>query len=483
MTARDKKPGQRQPQDLLLPPGEKGSQRPIWLVRKDQASEDMAALPEAHRAWLSATGFKAQPGKAALLPGADGNVDGAVLVIGNEGSPESAVPLAAGVLPALLPEGRYRFATAPKDATLVGVAFAMGAYRFERYKGGAGLESRAQAELVLPEGADRAEAVRIAEGVWLGRDLINTPASDLGPAELASAAVALAKRHGARASVTEGEDLLKSNLPLVHAVGRASPRAPRLVDIRWEPKGVSKNAPRIAVIGKGICFDTGGLDIKPASSMLLMKKDMGGAASTLALAHMVMSAGLDLRLRVIVAAAENSIAGNAMRPSDIVKSRAGLTVEIGNTDAEGRLVLADAMALADEEKPDLMVSLATLTGAARVALGSELPPLYATDDSVAADTQRIGLAIGDPSWRLPFWPNYDRLLDSDLADLNNVSEGGMAGSVVAANFLRRFQRQTKSYMHLDIYGWVPSARPGQPKGGEVQMARALYGLLRQRYAP
>jgi leucyl aminopeptidase len=478
MTARDKKPGQRQPQDLLLSPGEKDRARPIWLVRKDQAEDDLALLTEAHRAWLSATNFKPQAGKAALLPGSDGHAEGAVLVVGSELSPETAVPLAAGVLPSLLPEGRYRFAAPPKDGTLAAVAFALGAYRFDRFKGVS--PARAQAELVLPENADRAEAIRIAEGVWLGRDLINTPASDLGPAELASAAVALARRHGAKVAVIEGDDLLKSNFPLVHAVGRASARAPRLVDIRWEPRGVAKNAPRIAVIGKGICFDTGGLDIKPASSMLLMKKDMGGAASALALAHMVMSAGLNLRLRVIVAAAENSIAGNAIRPNDVVKSRAGLTVEIGNTDAEGRLVLADAMALADEEKPDLMVTLATLTGAARVALGSELPPLYATDDGLAADTQRVGLAIGDPSWRLPFWPNYDRLLDSDVADLNNVSEGGMAGSVIAAMFLKRFQRQTKAYMHLDIYGWVPTARPGQPKGGEVHMARALYGLLRQR---
>ena len=481
MTAKDKKQAQRQqPADVLIAGADRGEARPIWIVRKTHASEDLAALSDAHRAWLSAISFKPQAGKAALLPGAKGAVEGAVLVVGGDASPEAAVPLAAGALPALLPEGRYRLVEPPRNMTLHAVAFALGAYRFDRYKGLA--EPRAVAQLVVPDAASREEAVRIAEGVWLGRDLINTPASDLGPAELAAAAVALARRHGAKASVIEGDELLKANFPLIHAVGRASPRAPRLVDIRWEPKGVSKNAPRIAIIGKGICFDTGGLDIKPASSMLLMKKDMGGAASALALAHMVMAAGLDVRLRVLIAAAENSIAGDAMRPSDVIKSRAGLTVEIGNTDAEGRLVLADAMALADEEKPDLMVTMATLTGAARVALGSELAPLYSTDEKLAAETQRIGLAAGDPSWRLPFWANYDRLLDSDVADLNNVSEGGMAGSIVAAMFLKRFQRQTKAYMHLDIYGWVPSPRPGQPKGGEAHMARALYGLLRERYA-
>jgi leucyl aminopeptidase len=481
MTARDKKQEQRQPADVLVATGDRGEARPIWIVRKEHASQDLAVLSEAHRAWLSATGFKPQPGKAALLPGAKGAVEGAVLAVGSDASPDATVPLAAGALPALLPAGRYRFATAPKDGTLAAVAFALGAYRFDRYKASQA-EPRALPELVVPDGASREEAIRIAEGVWLGRDLINAPASDLGPAELAAAALSLARRHGAKTSIIEGDELLKANFPLIHAVGRASPRAPRLVDMRWEPKGATKAAPRIAIIGKGICFDTGGLDIKPASSMLLMKKDLGGAASALALAHMVMAAGLDVRLRVLIAAAENSIAGNAMRPSDVVKSRAGLSVEIGNTDAEGRLVLADAMALADEEKPDLMVTMATLTGAARVALGSELAPLYATDDTIAADTQRIGLAIGDPCWRLPFWTNYDKLLDSEVADMNNVSEGGMAGSVVAAMFLKRFQRQAKAYMHLDIYGWVPSPRPGQPKGGEAHMARALYGLLRERYA-
>jgi leucyl aminopeptidase len=312
--------------------------------------------------------------------------------------------------------------------------------------------------------------------VWLGRDLINTPASDLGPQQLEETTRLLAKRHGAKVSSIVGDDLRTANFPMIHAVGRASDRPPRLIDLTWG----KATSPRVTLVGKGICFDTGGLDIKPASAMLIMKKDMGGAAAALALAHMIMSSGLDVRLRVLIPAAENSVAGNAFRPGDVLMSRAGKTVEIGNTDAEGRLVLADALALADEEEPDTIVSFATLTGAARVALGPELPPLYTDDDAFAGEIAEAGNRVGDPVWRMPFWTGYESTLDSAVADMNNVSDGPFAGSVTAALFLRRFVKQARRFAHLDIYGWRPAPKALGPKGGEVQSARALFEVLRQR---
>jgi leucyl aminopeptidase len=321
------------------------------------------------------------------------------------------------------------------------------------------------------------------EGVWLGRDLINTPASDLGPAELEDAARELARKHGAKVSSVVGDDLIAKNLPMIHAVGRASDRPPRLIDLTWDGTRGRADAPRVTLVGKGICFDTGGLDIKPASAMLIMKKDMGGAASALALGHMIMAAGLDLRLRILVPTADNSIAGNAFRPGDVLSSRVGKTVEIGNTDAEGRLVLADALALADEERPDTLASFATLTGAARVALGPDLPPLYTDDDDLAASLLDAGNQVGDPMWRMPLWPGYEASLDSNVADMNNVSESPFAGSVTAALFLRRFVRQAKRFVHLDIYGWRQAPKPLGPKGGEPNAARALFELLRAAHAP
>jgi leucyl aminopeptidase len=309
------------------------------------------------------------------------------------------------------------------------------------------------------------------------RDLVNTPTSDLGPDGIETAARELADRHGAAFSSIVGDDLLKRNFPMIHAVGRASTNAPRLIDFTWG----SESAPRITLVGKGVAFDTGGLDIKPSSSMLLMRKDMGGAAATLALADMIMGAQLPVRLRVLIPAVENSISGNAFRPGDILHSRKGITVEIGNTDAEGRLILADALALADEENPDLIVDFATLTGAARVALGPELPPFYTDDDALAAEIARHGSAVNDPVWRMPLWAPYQAQLDSKFADMNNTG-GPMAGSITAALFLRRFVTSAKAHVHFDIFAWNSSTRPARPEGGEVQAARLMYALLRDRYA-
>jgi leucyl aminopeptidase len=331
--------------------------------------------------------------------------------------------------------------------------------------------------LAPPEGVDVAEISRMAEAAALARDLINTPANDMGPEELADAAQQLANRYGANFSCIVGDDLVRQNFPLIHAVGMASPRAPRLIDFTWGDPAHSK----VTLVGKGVCFDTGGLDLKPSAGMLIMKKDMGGAANVLALASMVMDAKLKVRLRVLIPAVENAVAGNAFRPLDIFTSRKGITVEIGNTDAEGRLVLADALALADEEKPDLLIDLGTLTGAARVALGPDLPPFYTNDETLALDVAVHAKAENDPLWRLPLWPPYDSWLDSKVANINNAPSGAFAGSITCALFLQRFVEDAKSWLHVDIYGWTPSAKPGRPEGGECQAARAIYKLLSQRY--
>ncbi|MFH1556133.1 MAG: leucyl aminopeptidase family protein, partial [Pseudomonadota bacterium] len=331
--------------------------------------------------------------------------------------------------------------------------------------------------LKLGAGDDAAALARTFEAVRLVRDLVNTPANDLGPAELEDAARRLAARHGASFRSIVGADLLARNFPLIHTVGRAATRAPRLLDLAWGPE----DAPKVTLVGKGVCFDTGGLDIKPSSGMLIMKKDMGGAATALGLAHLIMSRGLKVRLRVLIPAVENAIAGDAFRPGDIFSSRKGLTVEIGNTDAEGRLVLADALSLADEDSPDLLVDFATLTGAARVALGPHLPPAYTDDEALAADLARHAQAQADPLWRLPLWRPYAAMIDSKVADINNAGAGGFAGSITAALFLARFVETAKSWLHLDIYAWNPSARPGRPEGGEAQTIRALDALIAERY--
>jgi leucyl aminopeptidase len=463
---------------VLAPADSKDRSVPIWIVR-DAAGLREAPLTDAQRAWTEAAGFKGSGNKHLLIPGSDGTLAGVALGIGDardphgdpHGDPMSKPEILLGLLPGVLPHGLYHIASGVEDGELAATAWGLGAYRFRRYKAGHG---DGGAQLKLPPGADLARVQATVDGVWLGRDLINTPAGDLGPQELEDAARQLAKRHGASVASVVGEDLLAKNLPMIHAVGRASQRAPRLIDLAWG----RPSAPSVTLVGKGICFDTGGLDLKPASAMLLMKKDMGGAATALALAHIVMANALDVRLRVLIPAAENSVAGNAYRPGDVLTSRAGKTVEIGNTDAEGRLVLADALALADEERPDTLVSFATLTGAARTALGPELPPLYTDDDAFAGAIAAAGLRVGDPVWRMPFWSSYESTLDSPVADMNNVSEGPFAGSVTAALFLRRFVKQARRFAHFDIYGWRQAAKPLGPKGAEVQAARAVIEVLR-----
>jgi leucyl aminopeptidase len=445
---------------------------PVWLARNALWLRE-APLSQAQRSWVEAQGFKGAARKHVLLPGPEGALAGVVLGLGEEraGDPMEKPELAVGLLPAILPPGCYHLADDLAEPELAAVAWGLGAYRFRRYKSAGGDDV---AQLKAPPGVDYAGALTQVEAVWLGRDLINTPASDMGPQELEDAARQLARTHGADVSSVVGDELLARNFPLIHAVGRASPRAPRLIDLTWGREG----GRRVTLVGKGIAFDTGGLDIKPASGMLIMKKDMGGAASALALGHMVMAAKLDVRLRILIPAAENSIAGNAFRPGDVLASRAGRTVEIGNTDAEGRLVLADALALVDEERPAAVVSFATLTGAARVALGPDLPPLYCDDDALAQAVVAAGAKVGDPVWRMPFWSAYEANLDSAVADMNNVSDSPFAGSVTAALFLRRFVKQAERYVHLDIYGWRQAARPLGPKGGEPQAARAVFEVLR-----
>jgi leucyl aminopeptidase len=464
------------PGAVLLAGDSKKKSLPIWFARNADWVRE-APLTPAQKAWVEGQGFKGAARRHLLLPGPDGAPAGAVLGLGEVrgDDPMDRAELAVGHLAGVLPAGCYHLADEVADSELAAIAWGLGAYRFRRYKSSDGEEI---AQLKLPRGADHARALSVVEGVWLGRDLINTPASDLGPAELEDAARALGKKHGASVSSIVGGDLIAENFPMIHAVGRASDRPPRLIDLVWDGTGGRTEARRVTLVGKGICFDTGGLDIKPASAMLIMKKDMGGAASALALGHMVMAARLDLRLRILIAAADNAIAGNAFRPGDVLATRAGKTVEIGNTDAEGRLVLADALALADEERPDTIVSFATLTGAARVALGPDLPPFYTDDAAFAAAIAAAGDRVGDPVWRMPFWAGYEANLDSQVADMNNVSESPFAGSVIAALFLRRFVKQARRFAHFDIYGWRTAAKALGPKGGEVQAARALFEVLR-----
>ncbi|HVX76226.1 MAG TPA: leucyl aminopeptidase family protein [Bradyrhizobium sp.] len=444
---------------------------PIRFASKATWETIRDGLSAAERQFALANGFAAKPGKCLILPAADGRIAQVIFGLDDENS-KSRDPFRAGALPGLLPPGTYRFANAPDDTRLAALAFALGSYRFSRYRKSEASEVR----LVPPDGVDVAEIGRMAEAAYLARDLINTPSNDMGPEELAHAARELAQRFGASFNCIAGDELARG-FPLIHAVGMASTRAPRLIDIGWGDPA----HPKVTLVGKGVCFDTGGLDLKPSSGMLIMKKDMGGAANVLALASMVMDAGLKLRLRVLIPAVENAVAGNAFRPLDIFKSRKGLTVEIGNTDAEGRLILADALALADEEAPDLLVDLGTLTGAARVALGPDLPPFYTNDETLAQDVARLARQENDPLWRLPLWPAYDSWLDSKVANINNAPSGGFAGSITCALFLQRFVEAAGSWLHVDIYGWTPTSKPGRPEGGECQAARAIYKLLGERY--
>jgi leucyl aminopeptidase len=443
---------------------------PIWLVGDETWNDIRERLPAQAARFAEAQGFEPKAGRHCLLPNADGSLLGVLFGAASAKRPD---PFLVGKLPTLLPEGTYAFGTRPAEPALATLAWLLGGYAFTRY----GKKGAKPVRLVAPEGVDAAEIAAVAEAVAAGRDLVNMPANDLGPDGLEAAARALAERHGAAVEVIVGDDLLANNFPMIHAVGRASVTPPRLIDIR---RGAQSH-PRVTLVGKGVTFDTGGLNIKPDAAMLLMKKDMGGAAAALAVAEMVMAADLPIRLRVLVPAVENMISGASFRPGDILRSRKGLTVEIGNTDAEGRLILADALALADEEEPELLFDFATLTGAARVALGPDLPPFYTEDDALAADLARLGEAVHDPVWRLPLWPPYAPLLDSKVADISHISSGPFAGSITAALFLRRFATAARAHVHFDVYAWNPKAQPGRPEGGEVQAARLVYALLKERY--
>lgn len=448
-----------------------GAAIPMDVIGSDQWDHFKETAPAATVAWAEANGFAAKLGDVLCVPSGSGI--GRVLVGWGTAAQRARGRLHMGTVAMKLPEGDYTIASGLDDAAQqeAALAWLLAGYVFDRYKA----KPAPKARLVAPASVDAARLEAIAEGDFLTRDLINTPASDMGPEALEAAFLKVANDHGARASVIRGDDLLAQNFPMVHAVGRASDQAPRLLDMVWGDAG-----PKITLVGKGVCFDTGGLNIKPGSSMGLMKKDMGGAATVLGLAHMIMALGLKVQLRVIVPAVENSISAGAFRPQDVLTSRKGLTVEINNTDAEGRLVLADALALADEEAPDLLVCKATLTGAARVALGPDVMPFYTDEDDLAAALTAAGTSVADPLWRMPFWEPYEGMIEPDVADLDNAPAGGFGGSITAALFLRRFVEHASQFVHLDIYGWTPSAKPARSKGGACMSARAMLEVIAEK---
>ena len=441
---------------------------PVTLV--EEGGLKAAGLSKLQGQWAAANGFTGQRGRLLAVPSETGALAGYLFGVGAKAS---RPVLVTGLAGAGLEPGRYRLEGALGDPTYAALGFRLGAYRFDRYRKPRGLP-----ELALPTGADAREVERLTAAAYLARDLINTPANDLGPDAFDREIRAFAARHKMKLKAIVGDELLKQNFPMIHAVGRAAAEAPRLLDLTWG----RASDPKVTLVGKGVTFDTGGLDIKPSSGMLLMKKDMGGAANVLGLAHAIIDAGLKVRLRVLIAIVENAISAPAFRPGDVLPSRSGQTVEIGNTDAEGRLILGDALTLGDEESPELMLDMATLTGAARTALGPDLPPLYSTDDRLAADLMAAGLASDDPLWRMPLWEPYDKMMDSKIADVNNACSTPFAGSITAAMFLKRFVRNAKAWVHLDIFGWAPEARPGRPFGGTVQGIRSVYGMLKKRYS-
>ncbi len=446
---------------------------PVRFASPGDDKSYLRGLTDPQRAFVDASGFEPKGGKVVLVPSESGGI---ALVLFGAGARDNRdrSPFLAGRLADSLPEGTYRIEGDIEHPELALLGFALGRYRFDRYRCS---DAARDIRLCAPGGINVDEINRIARGVTLARDLINTPSNDMGPAELEAAVRDLAAAHGARIETVVGEDLLEQNFPMIHAVGRASDRAPRLIDMVWG----RDDAPRITLVGKGVCFDTGGLDIKPSSGMLLMKKDMGGAANVLGLASMIMDARLPVRLRVLIPAVENAISANAFRPGDVLKSRSGVRVAIGNTDAEGQLVLADAITLACEDSPDLLVDMATLTGAARVALGPDIPPFYTHDDTLASELAEASVAVDDPIWRLPLWKPYMRMIESKVADIDNAGSGGFAGSITAALFLSRFVDKETSWVHFNVYAWNPSTRPGRPEGGEAQAIRALYRVLKGRY--
>ncbi len=442
-------------------------QKPIGL--HVLSIEGLAKASADFKRRAASLGFEALAGSLLPLVSASGEVTDFHI-----GAPAAdADPFALGAIASKLPAGTYEFKSPLAQPHLVALGWALELYRYDPFR----KVVMSKAKLVLPKGIDSGAVLREVEATFLVRDMINAPANLFGPDELEAEARKLAKAHKAKFRVVSGTNL-KRDFPLIHVVGAASPRSPRLIDFTW---GNAK-LPKVTLVGKGVCFDTGGLDIKPSSGMLIMKKDMGGAANVLGLARLVMEAKLPVRLRVLIPAVENSISGVAFRPGDVFKTRKGLTVEIGNTDAEGRLVLCEALALADEEKPDLLIDMATLTGAARVALGPDLPPFYTDDDKLASRLAHHAKMQNDPLWQLPLWRPYQAMIETPMADLNNAGQGGFAGSITAALFLRRFVEQAKSYAHFDIFGWVPTAKPGRPKGGEAQAMRAIFATIAERFA-
>jgi leucyl aminopeptidase len=448
---------------------------PLWLLTDAALPGWLAEQPADVAGWVRANGFQAEKQRVLMLPGTSGKLGGALVGLGSLASPDELKLWHAAGLTERLAPATYRLATSlsAPAATQFTLGWLVGAYRFNRYRAP---PPAGRATLVAPALADSIYVDAAASAMALARDLINTPANDLGPAELADAAAELAKRFGGTLKVTIGEDLKANRFPLIHAVGAASPRQPRLIDLRWGKAG----GLRVTLVGKGVCFDSGGLDIKPSAGMLLMKKDMGGAACALGVARMLMQLDAPVQLRVLIPAVENSVDGHSYRPGDVIASRKGITVEIGNTDAEGRLVLADALAEADAEEPDLLIDLATLTGAARIALGPELPAAYSTDASLLSSLREIGDDEMDPVWPMPLWAGYDDEFASKVADIGNVSSGSFAGSPIAALFLKRFVTATPRWLHVDLFAWNPKERPGRPVGAEAQCVRSVYRLIRSR---
>jgi len=448
---------------------------PLWLLTDSEFPRWLAEQPAEVAGWVRANGFQAERQRVLALPGAAGQVGGAVVGLGSLPSPADIKLWHAAGLTDRLPAQKYQLATRlpPAAATQFALGWLVGAYRFSRYRSA---PTAGRASLVAPAGADIKYAEAAASATSFARDLINTPANDMGPGELAQAATDLGARFGATVEVSVGAALKANNYPLIYAVGAGSPREPRLIDLRWGKPG----GQRVTLVGKGVCFDSGGLDIKPSSGMLLMKKDMGGAACALGLAQLLMQLDAPVQLRVLIPAVENSVDGHSYRPGDVIGSRKGITVEIGNTDAEGRLVLADALAEADAEKPDLLIDLATLTGAARVALGPELPAAYSTDATLLSALREAGDEEADPVWPMPLWAGYDDEFSSKVADIGNVSSSPFAGSPIAALFLKRFVTATPRWLHLDLFAWNPKERPGRPVGAEAQCVRSVYRLIRAR---
>lgn len=442
---------------------------PIHAIRTSEWSQWIERHSETLRRLAAAHDFQAQNARILLVPATDGAIERVLFGVGDKANVN-----VMGALAQHLPAGDYRIAFGPREfaPTQVAIAWGLGAYAFDRYK----KRKRPAPNLAPQDGANMAEAARIVSATWLVRDLVNTPTNDMGPDALHAAAEAVAQAHGAEFEAIVGDALIEQNYPLIHAVGRAAAQAPRLLHLSWG----DVNAPRLALVGKGVTFDTGGLDIKPSAGMRMMKKDMGGAAHALALAQIVMEAKLNVRLDLFLPVVENAISADAFRPGDVIKSRKGLTVEIDNTDAEGRLILADALARASEDKPALLLDFATLTGAARTALGPDIPPFFANDEALATEYAQASLETSDPIWRMPLWDAYDGDMDSGIADLKNTGDGAFAGAIFGALFLRKFV-SAPAWAHFDVFAWAPKEKPARPAGGEAQALRASWRVIKGRF--